>query len=129
GRSRYVGARVGADAGAGRTLPFERQPEGAPVGLAGRVVVDASEADALEPPRGSRAHVSLVVVAVDITGRPRSSGAAVSRSSDLSGMLIAPGRCSPSYSSPGSTSTSCACSSRSNRLTSSRPIAVGIRTP
>jgi hypothetical protein len=44
---------------------FERQPERTPVGLAGRVVVDAREADVFEPPRGSRTEVSLVVVAVD----------------------------------------------------------------
>src|SRR3712207_8418598 len=49
-------------------LPYTtlfRSPPRPPVGLAGDVVVDVREAEALEPPRGSRAHVSLVVVAVD----------------------------------------------------------------
>jgi hypothetical protein len=55
------------DASNARATPgvsFEREPEGAPVGLAGEVDVDASEADVFEPPRGSWAQVSLVVVAV-----------------------------------------------------------------
>src|SRR5439155_4329483 len=37
----------------------------APVGFAGGVVVDAGKAERFEPRRGSWAHVSLVVVAVD----------------------------------------------------------------
>jgi len=45
--------------------PFVRQPVGAPVLLAGDVVVHAVEPHRVEPPRGSRAEVSLVVVAVD----------------------------------------------------------------
>src|SRR5919204_2609165 len=43
----------------------------------------------------------------------------------LSGTLIAPGRCSSSYSASGSTSTSCA-SWASSRCSSSRSIGVGI---
>jgi hypothetical protein len=45
-------------------LSFEREPKRAPVGLAGEVDVNAGEADVFEPPRGSWAQVSLVVVAV-----------------------------------------------------------------
>src|SRR5215213_9310148 len=59
-----------------------------------------------------------------MTGASRLSFAVVSRSSSLRGMLIALGRCSSSYSSRGSTSTSCAPSSTSLR-TSSLKIAVG----
>src|SRR5215208_6452179 len=59
-----------------------------------------------------------------MTGASRLSFAVVSRSSPLRGMLIALGRCSSSYSSRGSTSTSCAPSSTSLR-TSSLKIAVG----
>src|SRR5829696_9003330 len=59
-----------------------------------------------------------------MTGASRLSVAVVSRSSSLRGMLMALGRCSPSYSSRGSTSTSCAPSSTSLR-TSSLKIAVG----
>src|SRR5262249_58619446 len=62
---RDVGLQVCADTCAALTSSFEREAEGAPVGLAGDVVVDAGEADAFEPPRGSWAHVSLRVVAVD----------------------------------------------------------------
>jgi len=57
-------SNVGADAGAARPLTFDREPIRAPVGFTGAVVVDAREADTLEPPRGSWADVSLVVVAV-----------------------------------------------------------------
>ena len=45
--------------------PLARQPERAPVLLAGDVVVHAVEPESLEPHRGSWAEVSLVVVAVD----------------------------------------------------------------
>src|SRR5262249_27387847 len=54
-----------ADTGAAVGLSLEGKPEGAPVRLAGDVVVYASEVHRFEPPRGSWAHVSLVVVAVD----------------------------------------------------------------
>jgi hypothetical protein len=60
GRDEFVGqarrsARTGdaADAGAAVGFPFERKSERAPVGLAGGVVVDACEAEAFEPRRGS----------------------------------------------------------------------------
>src|SRR5919112_1085321 len=59
-----------------------------------------------------------------MTGASRLSLAVVSRSSSLRVILMAPGRCSSSYSSRGSTSTSCAPSSTSLR-TSSLKIAVG----
>src|SRR5207248_4703008 len=51
-------------------VPFKWKTVGAPVGLAGGVVVDAGKAEAVEPRRGSWAHVSLIVVAVD-DHRPR----------------------------------------------------------
>src|SRR5436190_20909624 len=53
------------DPGAAAARALERQSGGAPVSLAGDVVMNLCEADALEPPRGPWAHVSLVVVAVD----------------------------------------------------------------
>jgi hypothetical protein len=67
---RCVHADDMSDARAAVRPAFEREPEGAPVGLAGGVVVDTGEADAFEPPRGSWAQVSLVVVAVDDHRRP-----------------------------------------------------------
>src|SRR5947208_943061 len=58
-------------------------------------------------------------------GESRRSLAAERRSSVRKGMLIAPGRCSSSYSLSGRTSTNCAPSAAS-RSTSSRWISVGI---
>src|SRR5258707_5547150 len=58
-----------------------------------------------------------------ITGRDLSRTAAVSAVSDLSGKLMAAGRCSSSNSSRGSTSTSCAPAS-TRRRTSSRVIPI-----
>jgi hypothetical protein len=60
-----VAAEVRTDPGFAAARPFEREAGGAPIGLAGDVVMNLGEADALEPPRGSWARVSLVVVAVD----------------------------------------------------------------
>ena len=51
--------------------PAQRQPRQ----LAGDEVVDLGEAEPFEPTRGPWAHVSLVVPAVDITGRALSSDA------------------------------------------------------
>ena len=62
---RSVGTCDASDARAAVGFSLERKPEGAPVGLTGDVVVDADEAEVFEPPRGSRARVSLRVVAVD----------------------------------------------------------------
>ncbi len=71
-----AGRRIGADdacgASAAVVAAFEWESERAPVGLTCSVVVDAREADALEPPRGSWTHVSLVVVAID-DHRPHAS--------------------------------------------------------
>jgi hypothetical protein len=44
---------------------FGGKPGGHPVQLAGHVVVHLAEAQALEPPRGSRRHVSSGIPAVD----------------------------------------------------------------
>src|SRR6266540_1929437 len=60
-----IATKMRADPGFATACAFERQSGRAPVGLAGDVVVNVGEADALEPPRGPWAHVSLVVVAVD----------------------------------------------------------------
>jgi hypothetical protein len=46
-------------------VSLDREVVGEPVGLAGDVVVDVCEAERFEPARGSWAHVSEVVVAVD----------------------------------------------------------------
>src|SRR5262249_45741636 len=62
---RRLSACDACDARAAVCLSLERETIGSPVGFAGGVVVDAGEADAFEPPRGSWAHVSLVVVAID----------------------------------------------------------------
>src|SRR4051812_4021153 len=48
-----------------RLRTFAGQAAGEPVGLAGDVVVDVLEAERVEPARGSWAHVSETVVAVD----------------------------------------------------------------
>ena len=61
----YVAAEMRPDAGVATARAFERQSGRAPVGFARGVVMNLGEADALEPPRGSRAQVSLGVVAVD----------------------------------------------------------------
>src|SRR5829696_2788427 len=61
---RNVGAHVRTDPRLASLRPLERECGASPVRLAGDVVVHPLEADALEPRRGSRAHVSLVVVAV-----------------------------------------------------------------
>jgi hypothetical protein len=45
--------------------PFDGEVVGEPVGFSGDVVVDVLEAERVEPARGSWAHVSEVVVAVD----------------------------------------------------------------
>ena len=58
-------AGPGADPRLASLRAFDGEAEAAPVGLAGGVVVDLLEADAFEPRRGSWAHVSLAVVAVD----------------------------------------------------------------
>src|SRR5205823_10468728 len=60
-----VAAQIGDNPGFASTRAFERQAGRAPVGLAGGVVMCLTEADALEPPRGPWARVSLIVVAVD----------------------------------------------------------------
>src|SRR6266540_3829982 len=63
-----VPARTAGDVArrAGRNVrPRVRQAVRAPILLAGDVVVHAPEPHRLEPPRGSWAEVSLVVVAVD----------------------------------------------------------------
>src|SRR5262249_22967759 len=62
---RDVAVEMRADPGVAAASAFERQSGRAPVGFAGDVVVNLSEAYALEPPRGSWAQVSLIVVAVD----------------------------------------------------------------
>jgi hypothetical protein len=56
---RRVGRDDASDARAAVGLFFERKSERPPVGLASDVVVNTSEGDLLEPPRGSRAQVSL----------------------------------------------------------------------
>lgn len=56
---------MGSRAGLAPVLALERKPGAPAVGLAGDVLVDPLEPDALEPRRGSWAHVSLGVVAVD----------------------------------------------------------------
>ena len=61
----YVVTEVGADPGFAAARAFERESGRPPVGLSCDVVIYAGEADALEPPRGPWAQVSLVVVAVD----------------------------------------------------------------
>jgi hypothetical protein len=61
---RNVGADVRACTCIASLRAFERQPGACPVGLSRDVVVDPLEAGALEPRRGPRAQVSLVVVAV-----------------------------------------------------------------
>src|SRR5918996_662214 len=50
---------------------FHRQAESKPIQLACRITVDWREAQAFEPPRGSRTHVSLKVMTIrdDGTGR------------------------------------------------------------
>src|SRR4029450_5063940 len=60
-----VAAEVRGDPGLAAARALERHPGRAPAGLAGDVVISLGEADALEPPRGPWARVSLVVVAVD----------------------------------------------------------------
>src|SRR5918992_2189923 len=62
---RNIRPDMGSRARLAPVLALERQSGAPPVGLAGDVVVHVLEPDALEPRRGSWAHVSLVVVAVD----------------------------------------------------------------
>src|SRR5215203_4668217 len=62
-----------------------------------------------------------------MTGTSCCSRLVVSRFNSLSGMLIAPGRCSSSYSSRGSTSMSCApFSSSLCRSSLNMPIGIGV---
>src|SRR5262249_48361853 len=63
-------ARDTGDARAAVSSTLERETVGAPVDFAAGVVVDAREAEAVEPRRGSWAHVSLAVIAIH-DHRPR----------------------------------------------------------
>src|SRR5262249_19590080 len=46
-------------------LAFAGQPVGEPIGLAGGVTKDMSKPETFEPPRGPRAQVSLIIVAIN----------------------------------------------------------------
>ncbi len=94
---------VGCEGG----IALVAQPERQPVHLARDIVVDPLEPEAFEPPRGSRAHVSLEVVAIhdDWPGgidTRRCLGVEF-----LEGKVDRAGRWAESYSGRGSTSTSC----------------------
>ena len=103
---RNVGPDVRCDPSSASLHTLEREPGAAPVGLSGHVVVDLLEPERLEPRRGSWAQVSLRVVAVDDHRAAALETLNALAVELLSGMLIAAGRCSSSYSSSGSTSTS-----------------------
>lgn len=67
---RNVPASEVADYGDVGMLPLTREARRQPVGLSGDVLVNVGEPEALEPPRGSRAQVSLIVPAVGHDGSP-----------------------------------------------------------
>jgi hypothetical protein len=59
-----ISLKEGAGTRGIRQLSFHWQPVGGPVSFATRVAEYLAEPKALKPPRGSRAHISLVIVAV-----------------------------------------------------------------
>jgi hypothetical protein len=63
-----VGERQVSDYWEVGVLPFTRKTRRQPIGLSGDVMENVRESEALEPPRGSRAQVSLIVPTVGHDG-------------------------------------------------------------